>query len=126
MDAATKRYLKEFLPAMALYAITVIATSWALERMGETPLRFFVAILPVIPMVFALLAFLRWLNSLDELQQRIQLNAIAFAAGATGMLTFAWGFLESAGAPCLSWTFIFPLMILFWGLGGVIARRTYA
>jgi hypothetical protein len=41
------------------------------------------------------------------------------------MLTFAYGFLENAGFPQLSYVFVFPLMIFLWGVGGIIATRRY-
>ena len=62
---------------------------------------------------------------MDELGRRIQLEALAFGFGAAGMLTFAYGFLENAGLPKLSYVFVFPLMIALWGIGGAIATRRY-
>ncbi len=126
MEPAAKRYLREFLPAMLLYVVAVMGTSWLLERMGESSWRWLVAVVPVVPIAFALVAFLRFLNNMDELQQRIQLNAIGFAAGATGMVTLTLGFLEQAGLPCLSWVWIFPMLILFWGAATFVVSRRYA
>ena len=126
MQSAEKRYLREFLSAMLAYAVVVMGTSWLLERMGGSPWRWLIAVAPVIPIAFALVAFLRFLNRMDELQRRIQLNAIGFAAGATGMVTLTLGFLESAGLPCLSWVWIFPMLIAFWGVATFVVSRRYA
>ena len=41
------------------------------------------------------------------------------------MLTFAYGFLENAGLPKLSYVYVLPLMITLWGIGGAIATRRY-
>jgi len=64
-------------------------------------------------------------SRMDELGQRIQLEALAFGFGAAGMLTFAYGFLENAGFPQLSYIWVFPLMIALWSIGGAIAYYRY-
>ncbi len=125
MEPAAKRYLREFLSAMLLYVVAVVGTSWLLEQLGASPWRWLIAVVPVLPIAFALVAFLRYLNRMDELQQRIQLNAIGFAAGATGMVTLTLGFLEDAGVPCLSWVWIFPMLIVFWGAATFVISRRY-
>jgi hypothetical protein len=61
----------------------------------------------------------------DELQQRIQLLAIGFAAGVTGLLTFSYGFLEMIGMPHLSSIWVLPMMILLWGIGMAYFSRKY-
>ena len=82
-------------------------------------------LIPLIRSAFALRAYLRFLGRMDELGRRIQLEALAFGFGAAGMLTFAYGFLENAGFPQLSYIWVFPLMIALWGIGGAIATRRY-
>lgn len=74
---------------------------------------------PIVPILFGLRTLSSSLNQMDELQRRIQLNAIAFAAGTTGMITVTYGFLENAGFPHLllfSWIWIFPMLIAIWGI----------
>jgi hypothetical protein len=61
----------------------------------------------------------------DELQRRIQLEAIGLSFAATGILTFAYGFLEDVGFPRLSFIWILPLMVMLWGLGLGLASRRY-
>jgi hypothetical protein len=60
-----------------------------------------------------------------ELGRRIQLEALAVGFGAAGMLTLAYGFLENAGFPQLSYIWVFPTMIALWGIGGAIASYRY-
>ena len=84
-----------------------------------------VALTPLIPAALALSAYLRFLARMDELGRRIQLEALAFGFGAAGMLTFAYGFLENAGFPQLSYIWVFPTMIALWGIGGAIAAYRY-
>ena len=72
-----------------------------------------------------IMAFVRHLRAMDELQRRIQLEALAIGFGGTAVLTFGYGFLQGVGFPLLNWTFVFPLMIGLWGIGVAIARRRY-
>ena len=73
-----------------------------------------IAISPVIPVAFVLRSVMQLLQHTDELQQRIQLFSIGFTAAATGLLTFAYGLLESIGYPPLPVALILPLMVILW------------
>lgn len=122
--AAGRAYAREFAIAMAAYVAAVIVTvklSSDIDPVVRAPF----VLIPLIPSAFALRAYLRFLGRMDELGRRIQLEALAFGFGAAGMLTFAYGFLENAGFPRLSYVFVFPLMIALWGIGGAIATRRY-
>ena len=128
MNATTKRYLREFIYSMIAYVITLSLSLIGLGFFADYPLnpaRIIVALAPVIPVIFVIVAFLRYLNRIDELQQKIQLLAIGFAAGTTSLLTFSYGFLEGVGFPPISLLWVFPIMILLWGLGLLIISRRF-
>ncbi len=126
MDQITKRYLREFILAMA---VNVVAMFLSVLLVEQTPrdsiLRILWAVVPIMPIFFVLVAFLRYLGGIDELQQRIQLQAIGFSAGATSLLTFAYGLLENVGFPHLSLTYVFPAMAALWGLSLSYFSRRY-
>jgi hypothetical protein len=65
---------------------------------------------------------MRSLARLDESQKRIQVQAFGFALGATALLTFGYGFLEGAGMPHLSWTYVLPLIAVLWALGAAVFK----
>ena len=125
MDAPTKRYMREFFITMTAYVLTVVGTTLAVNYLNESPWLIPLVLLPVIPVIFLLIVFMRYLSAIDELQQRIQLYAIGLAAGATGLLTFAYGFLENVGFPHLSPFYIFPMMIILWGMSLSYYTRRY-
>ena len=84
-----------------------------------------VAALPVVPAGIVIWLTVRSLSRLDEVQKRIQMQALGFSMAATALGTFGYGFLEGAGLPHLPWTFVLPLMTLLWGLGlGVLSLRS--
>lgn len=125
MNQATRRYARDFTVTMIAYVIVVIISRLTLNNMEDSPWRFAIALLPIVPVIFLMAAFMRYLTAIDELQQKIQLQAIGFAAGTTGLLTFAYGFLELVGFPQFSTFLIFPLMIILWGLGLSYFSRRY-
>jgi len=125
MDANSKRYLKEFLGSMALYTGIVPISVRMLRGHEHTPLGYAIAFLPIIPSALALWAFMRMFRGLDELQRRIQLEAVAFSFLATCFITLTWAFQQNAGLPRFDVSWVAPLLIALWGLGLAIAKRRY-
>lgn len=123
---ATKRYFKEFGIAMGAYVILLI-TSISVLNNFELPKVAQVAItlIPVIPTIFVVIAVMRALRDSDELQQKIQLQAVTFSAIVTGLITFSYGFLENVGFPHFPTLLVFPLMIALWGIGAGIFTGKY-
>ena len=48
MTPAARRYGREFLPAMAAYAVMLLASTWLLRSIDSTPLRALLALLPFV------------------------------------------------------------------------------
>ena len=84
-----------------------------------------IAFLPIIASIFAMFGFIRMFRGLDELQRRIQLEAVAFSFLATCLITLTWAFQQSAGLPRFDVSFVAPLLVLLWGLGLCVAKRRY-
>lgn len=119
------RYALEFSGALVGYAIVLVASIRLLGHYGDTTWRYPLAVSPVLPAAIALIAFVRFFRKSDELEQRIHLEALAFAFGGSALATFAYGFLEGAGFPHLNWTFVWPVMAVFWAAGSAVAKRRY-
>lgn len=116
-DEVAKRYMKELLSSMVAYAVILIISVRVIKtiELSET-LKFIIALLPTIPIVFVILAIMRALRESDELQQRVQFNAIMFSAVTTGLLTFSYGLLENVGFPPFPTIWTLPIMFMLWGL----------
>ena len=121
-----KRYFKEFGISMGFYIVLLIASILVITNV-ELPkvAQVIVTLIPVIPTIFVVIAVMRALRDSDELQQRIQLQAVTFSAIVTGLITFSYGFLENIGFPHFPSLFIFPLMIALWGIGAGIFAGKY-
>jgi hypothetical protein len=100
---------------MGAYVILLLVSVALLNSNPTAPWRGLVAVLPAIPIILVLVVVVRFMGRLDELQRRIQLDAIAFAFGATAIVTFTWGLLETAGFPRLSPIWVLLLMSALWG-----------
>ena len=121
-QSVSKTYTRAFLSAMITYAVVLLVSVSLLNNSpSEAWWRIPLALTPIIPIFFALRAFLRYFHRIDELQQRIQLEAFALSFGVTCIVTFSYGLLEYAGFPALNWTWVASFMIAFWGIGSVIA-----
>jgi hypothetical protein len=125
MRGAGRAYVFEFGGAMLLYTIVIVVSVTLLKAQPHAAWRIPVALAPCVPAALGVAAFVRFLGRMDDLQRRIQLEALGLAFGATGILTFAYGFLEGVGFPHLSWVFIFPFMVMLWGLGLAVASWRY-
>ena len=128
--ALRSRYLREFLPAMAGYVVTLFLSVWLLKQgVAEPVLRALVALLPVPAIGMALRAIIRYIRDVDELQQRIELEAVSFAAAFVSMVYIAGGFLQLAKVidipSGVSMIWVFPLVCVSYGLAKIVVARRY-
>lgn len=129
-QAAGRRYLRALWPALALYSVTLFASIFLIRRGIESvPLRGLVAVLPVLPIGWMMLAALRYLREVDELQRRIETEAIGIASLLVSLLYFAGGMLEKAevirmdAGVAMIW--VFPLLCGTYGIAKMILTRRY-
>lgn len=127
--AQARRYLGEFLPAMLGYVLAVpVSLLLLLNVPMASALKVPVALLPMLPALLALRAVLRHLRRLDELERRVQVEAIGVASLLVGMGTFALGFLQNVQllpAPPGLMLWVFPAMIAVWGVAVAVITRRY-
>ena len=91
-----------------------------------TPLRFILAVAPVAPAPMALREYVIFFRAMDEVQARIQAEAILIAAGIIGFASFAWGFAAAwTEWPSPSLIFVPPALIAVWSVTPLIVSRRY-
>ena len=92
-------------------------------------MRAAVALLPVLPLLLLLRVALRYLRETDELQRRIEIEAIGIASLLVSMLYFGGGLLVQAKVLSLNtgavMIWVFPLIMLFYGIAKFFAVRRY-
>ncbi|MCC7001624.1 MAG: hypothetical protein IT357_05685 [Gemmatimonadaceae bacterium] len=122
---SSKRYGREFGSAMAIYTVLMMGVAFATDRVPQ-PLRIPLALVPVIPLWFALHAALRFFRRADEFARKVMLEAVSFGFIAGVMIAMTYGLVEAiAGLPRLSWVWVAPLFLFLWGLGSYLAHRRY-
>ena len=125
-----RRYQREMLISMAVYVVLIIASFWCIRHFElPTAGRALLALLPVIGIAMWARAQMRYLAGCDELQQKIELQAIAMASALLVFGSFPLGLLASAnvfsisGKIVLIW--ILPAFFIVYGLCKVWAARRY-
>lgn len=124
-NPAMMTWTRRFVIIVMGYMVAIFAASWMLQRFEANLVRMVAALLPVLPILFGIRIFVQTLGRLDEMQQRIQLEAFAISVAGTGATTFTLGMLSVAGFPNLNLTWVFPMLMGFWGLGVWFTTRKY-
>src|SRR5262249_49320895 len=111
--------------SLVLYAAVLVASLRWLHAGVADPWRYFVALLPVLPAMGIPYAAVRVMQTMDELELRMQLEALAFGFLAAALVTFTYGLLQNADLPQVSWVWVWPVMAVCWLVGQLVARRKY-
>jgi hypothetical protein len=121
-----RNYLKELGGAIALYVVLLLGSNMIDDALHPAPAaRMVLALSPMMGAALVAWAVMRKIRRLDEMQRRIQLEAISLSFLTTALITFSWGFAEAAGVPHFPTFGIWPLMALWWVVGVFIAKRRY-
>jgi len=120
-----QRFLVHFSLAMGAYVVAVVISVLLLINLHGGALRTLSALLPVLPMIAVAIVVIRQIRHLDELARLIHLEGLAVAFVGTALVTFSYGFLETADFPRLSMFLVWSLMAPLWALGSFFAWRRY-
>jgi FtsH-binding integral membrane protein len=131
MDASNRSQSRRFLGYLYLLAgltlVAVIAVSWSLQHLSIAPNgRLALAMIPVALWSGAIVVLVLTFRSLDELQRRIQLEALAIAFPAAMMLGMTVEYLQKAGyAAEVGVGDVWPFMFLLYVPALVYAHARY-
>ena len=128
--AVRRRYQREMAVSMAIYVVLILASFWSIRHFDlPTWARAVLALLPIVGIALWGRAQMRYLAGCDELQQKIELQAIAMASALLVFGSFPLGLLAAAkvfeidGKVVLIW--ILPSFFILYGLAKVWAQRRY-
>ena len=125
MNEPSRSFGAQFGLAMALYAILLLGVAVFIRANPQTPWRFVFAVLPVLPGIYAAWTVSQEIARRDELRQKIQLEALSMAFGASVLVALTIGLLDMAGVAQPNGAWYVPIMMGLWGLGQWIAIRKY-
>jgi len=123
---ARRTYFWEFSLSMVAYTIAMIfSRDYLYTHQLAAPWRTLMALLPLIPILFAFVAIVRLILATDELMRRMIINALALAGGATMLLAVTYGLIEGEGFPLISiwWTYV--TFMTSWIIAAFFVRRHY-
>jgi hypothetical protein len=126
--SGTRAFILRALAVAGAYVAVTSAVAFAfIEKCIPAPLTIPAALLPIVPAAFFPFILLDRIRACDELQRKIQFEAIAFAFAMAALLTLSYGFLQAfANFPDVNWVWVWPVMGLMWAIGVLIGRRRYA
>jgi hypothetical protein len=117
----------------------VSAVLWVLSYMGAragldhvasgSAASIAIALVPIVPFAAVLYFIVRGIRGADELERRIQLEALAIAFPLSVLLVMLLGLLQLAtelNPNDWSYRHVWPFMGMFWVVGAGIARKKYS
>ncbi|MCQ4257851.1 hypothetical protein [Stutzerimonas stutzeri] len=120
-----RRFLVHLSLTMVLYLSVLVISTHLLANVQDGTLRNVLALLPVLPLIALATVVIRYVRNLDELAQKVHLEGLAVGFVGTALITFSYGFLETAGFPRLSMFMVWSLMAPLWAAGSFFAWRRY-
>lgn len=119
------KLIRPLLVPLVLYlGLLVVAVSWAPE-MSNSPWRYLVALLPLIPGIFIAFGILRMTSKIDEMERRIILEAVAFSFIFTLILLLSFALLGLVGVPQPSNTIVVFMMCMLLVIGKLWGNWRY-
>ncbi len=115
----SKAYLREFLPAIVGYVVTLGAAIAVVNLDTAGWWRYLAVLLPVLPVLWGIRAVARHLARIDEYGRSVQLEGMAFGFGASMAASVTIGFLSIGGLDTAIWG---PWVIYVTGMLGWIVH----
>lgn len=109
--------VRQLIISGVLYLVTLIGAMYLLENDLDQSTQIAIVLVPTIPGIWILVSLGRAIASLDELQRRIQMEAIAIGFGISGMVALTYGLLGMVGVPQAGWIYVPVVMVFGWFLG---------
>ena len=130
LSPALQRYYRASLWPSLLFLGLAALHEWATQQPGLVlPLRIAIALAPALAMAWMFAAYLRFLRDCDELERRIETEAIGAASLLVSLLYFAGGMLQKAEVIDLdagiAMIWVFPLLCGTYGIAKMILTRRY-
>jgi hypothetical protein len=120
-------HIRQFVLALLLYAALLVFVIGLFISFPDLPLfaKLLLAFVPISVDLWVARLIVQIFRSMDELQQRVQLESLAIAFVLTAFVALTYGVLQLAGLPPLSWMWMVPVMSASWLAGLFISSRNY-
>jgi hypothetical protein len=123
MKPHIKKHLLRMTVGMTGYMLGLFALNYFYKE--HSPHRLWLIVLPILPLLYVVAAIIRGVTELDEMQRRIQIEAMAFSGLATGFTCFSYLFIRDMGAPAFHAEWAFYMMWAYYWIGFFFSWRRY-
>jgi hypothetical protein len=123
MKTHIKKYYLRLTLGFATYAVGLFALNYFYTK--QSPYRYLLILLPVLPLIYVAAAIIRCVSDMDEMWRKIITEALAFSAIATGFTCFSYLFLRDMGTPEFRAQWAFYMMWAYYGIGLFFSWRRY-
>ncbi len=122
------RYSLQSIIGLVAYAIAIIIQLIIIKTIELPQLgKIVIALIPMFPAVWGMMGWIKDQRKLDELQQKIAIEAGAFSLGMTALTTFSYGFLEVfAKFPKITMFSVWVIISISFIIGQLLANRRYS
>ena len=129
MERSTKTaHLNSVISAL-IYAVTYLVATWLLKhRVFSQPISVIIALMPIITFSIFILKYIKSFSVMDEVKQRVQLEAVVIGLSLTVILVMLLFLLSLCDISNPAWFGYANLVIYCWFfyfIGWFISRRRY-
>jgi len=117
--------MKQLIGGFGAFIIVLVLALLLMSKLQNGFWRYVIMLIPIFPVIYIGFSIARAVSEMDELQRRIQLEAIAFSLANTSLLTFFLGLMQINTGTQIDLTWVLPIAAIFWGVGIFIAGRRY-
>jgi hypothetical protein len=125
MKTPVKKYTKQKIIGFVAYACGLHALFYFSDKYPHSPYRYWLVLLPVLPMIYLVAAGIRYLSEKDEMWRKIFTEALAFSAIATGWTCCSFFLLPVVGIPSFHAEWVSVIIGAYYLIGLFFSWRRY-
>jgi hypothetical protein len=130
MEQSKKTLNQQSIISALIYGATYIPATWLLKHhVFSQPVSIIIAIVPVITFAIFIYKYIKSFSGMDEVKQRVQLEAVVIGFSLTAMLVMILFLLSMCDVPIFDWfgyAYLVCYCWLFYFIGWFISKRKYA
>lgn len=119
------KLMRPLIAPFLFYFITLAVAFWGQNLLEDSPWRYALMLLPLIPGVFIAAGIIKVLGKLDELEKKIIQDSLGIAFMLTFLLSLGVGLLEVAGMTPVNNIYLGAFMAFSWLAGKLVLNRKY-
>ncbi|WP_026147954.1 hypothetical protein [Robiginitomaculum antarcticum] len=124
---AYSRYMRVFVPAMTIYAISVFTAVYLIKNeILASPQSYIVALIPGLAAMTFMWAHFRFIRETDEFHRKVQTEAMMIGIAALMAVAMTWGMMSMfTDFPELPFFYAIPIFYASYGVAAAYLGRKY-